>query len=69
MKYIKRELNQVSEALREPRNEDEYKQLYAVQQALSWALEPNGYKRPLVMVTGIQADSEDYPGSPHPLPS
>jgi len=58
--FIARELERVSEAVRarqaENSHSDEYRQLYAVQQALSWALEPTGYRAPYELVTGTPAD-------------
>ena len=44
--FIERELGRIEAALREPRFADQYDQLYAAQQALSWALEPEGFQRP-----------------------
>ena len=67
--FIERELERISAALREPRFADQYDQLYAAQQALSWALEPGGFKRPYDMVTGTQADSADCSADPHRPPS
>lgn len=69
MSFIERELEKITQALREPRSADHYDQLYAAQQALSWALEPEGFKRPYDMITGTPADSEDCSRLPCPLPS
>ena len=69
MSFVQRELDKISSALREPRFADQYDRLYAAQQALSWALEPDGFKRPYDMVTGIPGGSEDCSATPHPLPS
>lgn len=55
MSYIQRELDALGAALREGGNNQA--ELYAAQQALSWALDPMGYKSPLSMLTDIQADS------------
>ena len=63
---IERELERVSTALHEPRFANQYDQLYAVQQALSWALEPKCFKRPYDMVTGTPADSADCSADLHP---
>lgn len=57
--FIERELKQIAQELQEPRSADEYDQLYAAQQALSWVLEPNGFKRPYDMIMGIPGDSAD----------
>lgn len=61
MSNIQSELDRISEALRaKGGNEDgQYAQLYAAQQALSWALEPEGFKSPYDLVTGTPADSGD----------
>jgi hypothetical protein len=48
--FIERELERISEAVpvrqAKQSDTDEYRQLYAAQQALSWALEPNGFRAP-----------------------
>jgi hypothetical protein len=46
MAYIERELNRIEAALREPQTDERYCQLYAAQQALAWATEPDGFKSP-----------------------
>jgi hypothetical protein len=63
MGFIERELDRISAALREPRPADEYNQLYAAQQALSWAQEPTGFRAPYATITGTEAGSEDCPAS------
>ena len=67
--FIERELERIGKALHEPRFADQYDQLYAARQALSWALEPDGFKRPYDMLTGTPADSEDCSAVRRPLPS
>lgn len=69
MNFIQRELDRIAVALHEPRSAEQYNQLYAAQQALSWALEPGGYKAPYDTVTGTPADSADCSADLHPLPS
>ena len=60
MSFVERELGRISDRLRQPSlPEDEYEKLYAAQQALSWALDPEGYRSPYDSITGIQAGSED----------
>ncbi len=67
MSFIQRELDHISSALQAPRSEASYAQLYAAQQALSWAQDPDGFARPLptiekglaLRVTDIQEGSED----------
>lgn len=51
MSFIQRELDRISALLREPLPADRFCQLYAVQQALSWALEPEGFALPSAVVT------------------
>ena len=68
--FVERELARIADALREPRFADQYDRLYAAQQALSWALEPDGFKRPFDMITtGIPAGTEDCSPSPGLPPS
>lgn len=67
MSFISRELGKPGRALREASGE-EYERIYAAQQALSWALDPEAYKSPVVMLTGIQEEKADYPECPRPLP-
>ena len=63
MGFIERELQRIEIALREPRSTDEWNRLFAAQQALSWALEPIGFKCPydLVVRPDTQEGSEDCP--------
>lgn len=69
MGLIQRELDKISAALRDPNAAEAYDKLYAAQQALSWALEPGGFKPPYQAVMGIPGDSEDCSEHPRPLPS
>lgn len=47
MSYIQRELDKISAQLHEtPRDTEKYQELYIAQQALSWALEPTGFRSP-----------------------
>lgn len=50
MGFIERELRRLEAALREPQTDARYCQLYAAQQALSWALDPDGYASPYAVV-------------------
>ncbi len=63
MGFIERELERISEAVRarqaEQSDTDEYRQLYAAQQALSWALEPDGFRAPYETILGTPAGSAD----------
>jgi len=63
MGFIERELDRIAIALREPRSADQWNQLHAAQQALSWAIEPTGFKSPYDMIIppDTQEGSEDCP--------
>ena len=65
MGFIERELERIAAALREPRSAD-YDQLYAAQQALSWALEPEGFKAPYDAIKGTLEEPTDYQASIRP---
>lgn len=68
MSFVQRELDRISAALGAP-NQAEYDRLYAAQQALSWALEPTGFKSPYDEIMGTLANSTDYLSLSCPLPS
>lgn len=76
--FVQRELQRLAAALREPQPAERYCQLYAAQQALSWALEPGGYASPSEtiengLVQPLRADtledSGDYSAVPRRSPS
>jgi hypothetical protein len=72
MSFVTRELDRISARLLDPAllPEGEYERLYAAQQALSWALEPIGFKSPYDMITrGIPKGSEGCPSSSYHDPS
>jgi hypothetical protein len=69
MSFIQRELDRISVALREPRSAEQYAQLYAAQQALSWALEPEGFKAPYDTISGTREAPEDYLANTRPVAS
>lgn len=69
MSFIQRELDRISAALRENPQSNDYDRLYAAQQALSWATDPNGFASPMKHIRGIQADSEGCLADHHPQPS
>jgi ribonuclease HI len=58
MSFVSRELEKLSRALQSEPQGNHYAELYAAQQALSWAMEPQGFKAPLVMIMGTQQGSE-----------
>jgi len=62
MSFVQRELKRIAEAMREPRSEDEYRQLYAAQAALVWAADPYQFQGPLSFIRGgKEGDSKDCP--------
>lgn len=67
--FVQRELDRIAIALRRAPNPECYARLYAAQQALSWALEPDGFKSPYEAITGIPANSADCLAYQSPLSS
>lgn len=59
MSFIKREIERIAIELRKGQETPNYEELYAAQQALSWALDPAGSKSPYNMLMDIPAGSED----------
>jgi hypothetical protein len=65
MSFVERELNRLAAAIRAGQTSDVNAKLRAAQQALSWAMEPQGFASPFDAIarshtlTGIQASSED----------
>jgi hypothetical protein len=59
MSFIQRELDRIGAALQQPQLSNRYAELYAAQQALSWAAEPTGFASPASMLMGIQEGSAD----------
>ncbi len=66
MSFIKRELDRIRHVLCDPSKHNRYDELYAAQQALAWASEPNGYASPMKMITDISGDSEGCSALPRP---
>lgn len=65
--FVQRELDRIAVALREPQPPERYGQLYAAQQALSFALDPEHFAAPVEMVvrtTYTPAIQADCPGAP-----
>jgi hypothetical protein len=67
MSFIQRELQKLSRIIL--LNPVGAKEVYAAQQALSWALDPQAFKSPYAMLMGTQEGSEDCQACPDPLPS
>lgn len=67
--FIARELERVAIALREPQLPERYSQLYLIQQALIWSLDPENFMSPIEAIKrsgaipameGIPEGSEGY---------
>jgi len=66
--FVERELWRIERALSAARGTAKYSELYAAQQALAWALEPNGARSPYDMIMGTREVPKDCPVECH-LPS
>lgn len=70
MMFIQRELDRIGAALTQPQPGPHYAELYAAQQALLWAQEPEGFKSPYAMlVMDTLGDSGDCPARTDHSPS
>lgn len=69
MSFIQRELDRISDALRANPHGNDYDRLYTAQQALAWAIDPEGYASPMKHIRGTQEGSADYSEGPHRPPS
>lgn len=64
---IRRELDRLAVALRDHERPECYREFYAAQQALSWALDPCGFSSPYAAITGdIQEVPAGCLGVPRP---
>lgn len=61
MGYIERELGRLHKALDEGVGDPRYPEIYAAQQALSWALDPQAFRAPMAYLKGIREGSVDCP--------
>lgn len=68
MSFIQRELDKLSRALNDAPESDQRSELYAAQQALLWAKEPEGFQSPYNMITGSGPSSADCSVDIHPSP-
>jgi hypothetical protein len=66
MTHIEEELNRIGERLAAGPDPFEHAGLYAAQQALCWAAQPEAYASPIATVTRSAASSECYSGESHP---
>lgn len=64
--FIQRELDRVTAALREAPSPEDYGRSYVAQQALSWALEPEGFMSPFDVIMGIPVSTADCSACPRP---
>jgi hypothetical protein len=77
MSFVQRELDRIAEAIRQPQSEEAEIKLHAAQQALAWALEPEGFASPYDAInrlnnnppTGTPEGSEDCSAPRHQLRS
>jgi hypothetical protein len=70
MGFVARELSRITVSLGRLKESDtKYQQLYAAQQALSWAIEPNGFKSPYDLIMGTPEGAKDCPATHYPAPS
>lgn len=60
MSFVRRELEKLGRALRESQT-GPHNELYAAQQALAWALDPQAFKSPFDLISGTQTNLEDCP--------
>jgi hypothetical protein len=67
MSFIAREIERIHAAILSGSNHR--KELYAAQQALEWALEPDGIRSPYRMITGIPEGPEGCPSGLNPASS
>ena len=66
---VRAELHRIAVALRDGQRPECYRELYAAQQALCWALEPNGAAPPFDVIMGIHEPTTDCSDVPHPQSS
>lgn len=70
MGFIDRELQRLNAEIARKEDGPVRDTLYAAQQALAWAQEPNGFESPYELLTrGTQEGSEGYLAAPHPSSS
>ena len=69
MEHVHAELQRISARLAAYPDPFEHAGLYAAQQALAWAMQPDDFASPLATVRGIEAGSKGCLAESHPLPS
>jgi hypothetical protein len=55
--FVVRELDRIASALQGPTPPERRSELYAAQQALSWAIDPSAFASPLDMLTMTEPES------------
>jgi hypothetical protein len=69
MSFIARERDRINAAIRRtPQSDPVYEKLHIAQQALAWALEPQGIKSAYDSIMGTAASSGDCPFESRPAP-
>ena len=68
MKHVQDELNRIGERLRAP-NPYEHAALFAAQQALCWAADPEAFASPVDSIVGSEGEPKCYSALCSPLPS
>ncbi len=68
MSFIQREIDRIQAALVAVKDERQYQELYAAQQALAWVLEPIGMASPAAVILGTPEAQEGCWAEPHPAP-
>ena len=66
MSFLQREKDRLNRGLNDSTHTEKYDQLYAAQQALAWAIDPESAKAPFDMIMGIPGGSKDCLADPHP---
>lgn len=70
MSFLQREIDKIRAKLLELKTGEKYDQLYAAQQSLAWALDPDNAKSPYSMIMqDTPEEIEDCPASIHPAVS
>jgi hypothetical protein len=69
MGFVERELEKLNRALDDGVGNPRYPEIYAAQQALAWALDPEGFQSPSAFVTCSEADSAGCSAGSRPAAS
>lgn len=59
MSFVQRELDRIRAALLDEAQAEHYDELYTAQQALSWALDPEGAESPFTLLTRDRKPSSE----------